>query len=286
MRRGLKARPVGRPVHRGGFSLIEMIGVLAIIAIVAAVLTPNLTRRISRLNGDKEDATLTVIADGVTRYVRNYQVVPGAASWITNASAQTGLSLNEVRYALPSSATAARVYLIHPSFYPTNASTADPLYTQASGGASSVTNARVIILSTHKSTLTLPVSSGRASSTTVFDNIWNWTYDPSTKAPPSGWDSTWTGNGEYLHVQRVNLAGNFNRVTFSNMDFPTVYPSIQVGSTTVSLTSTSAIDTFFLEGTFVRLFKDNTDADGSLDLGLSITGSANFIYEDSQWRVP
>ena len=51
---------------RRAFSLIEMIGVLAIISIVAAILTPNLARRISRLNGEKEDEALGVLAEGLT----------------------------------------------------------------------------------------------------------------------------------------------------------------------------------------------------------------------------
>ena len=204
---------------------------------------------------------------------------------MTNVSSLTGLSLNEVRYARPADTATARVYLIHPSFFPTNASTADPLYTQTTAGAASVTNARVIILSSHKGDLTLPVSSGKASSASAFDTIWNWNFDPSTKSPPSGWAGSWTSNGEYLHVQRINLTGFFHRVTFSNAEFPTVYPSIQVGGSSLTLNSTSAVDTFFVQGTFLKAFKD-TGAGGGLDLSQSIEAAINFLYEDGSWRVP
>lgn len=267
------------------FSLIEMIGVLAIISIVAAILTPNLARRISRLNGEKEDEALSVLAEGLTRYVRTYQTVPGAASWVTNLSATTGLSLNEVRYARPADTATARVFLIHPSFQPTNAAGADPLYTQTSAGASSVTNARIIILSSHKGDLTLPVSSGKAASASAFDAVWNWHFDPASRAPPSGWGGSWTGNGEYLHVQRINLAGAFHRVTFSNLEFPSEIPSVQIGATTVSLSSTSAVDTFLIEGTSLRLFKDSGNG-GGLDVSQGLAAPINFLYEDARWRVP
>jgi len=267
------------------FSLIEMIGVLAILSIVAAIITPNLARRISRLNGDREDEALTVLAEGLTRHVRTYQSVPGANSWVTNVSSLTGLSLNDVRYVRPADTATARVYLIHPSFYPTNAATSDPLYTQASSGASSVTNARILIVSCHKSGLTLPVSSGKASSASVFDAIWNWNWDVSTKAPPSGWTGNWTGNGEYLHVQRINLAPLFNHVTFSNAEFPTIYPSIQVNSASLTLNTTSAVDTIYLQGTALRLFKDS-GAGAGMDFSVRVETAVNFLYEDGIWRVP
>jgi prepilin-type N-terminal cleavage/methylation domain-containing protein len=274
-----------RSVPRHAFSLIEVIGVLAILAVVAAVLTPNLARRISRLNGEKEDETLLVLAEGLKRYVRTYQSIPGATSWVTNVAAVTGLALNEVRYARPANPETARVYLIHPGFYPTNASAADPLYSQSSSGALSVTNARIIILSSHKGDLIPPVSSGKATSASAFDTIWNWNFDPATKSPPAGWNGNWIGNGEYLHLQRINLAEAFHRVTFSNAEFPAVYPSIQIGGTLVSLNSTSAIDTFFLQGTFLKAFKDSA-AGGGLDLSQSIQTAINFLYEDGSWRVP
>jgi len=268
------------------FSLIEMIGVLAIISIVAAIITPNLARRISRAQGDKEDAVLAVLADGLVRAVRANQTIPGQNTWMTNVATFTGLPVSEVRYVNPSITTNSRVYLIHPSFAPTNSSGADPLWTQTSSGASSVANAKIIILSSHKSNLTLPVSSGRASSTTVFDAIWDWNFDPSTKAPPSGWPSGWTGNGEYLHVQRVNLVSEFSRASFSNTHYPSVYPAAQFGSgSSTNLSSAAAIDAWYLAGTYVRLFKDS-GAGGALDLTHTIVTTVNFLYESNRWRIP
>ena len=146
--------------------------------------------------------------------------------------------------------------------------------------------AKIMILSVHKSGLALPVSSGRASSVAVFDAIWDWNYDPATKAPPSGWPASWTGNGEYLHVQRVNLLSEFNRVTFSNAHYPSVYPSAQFGSAaSTTLNTAAAIDAWYLDGTYLRLYKDG-GAGGALDLSHSLVTAMNFLYESNRWRIP
>jgi type II secretory pathway pseudopilin PulG len=263
-----------------------MIGVLAIIAIVAAILTPNLARRISRAQGEKEDQVLGVLAEGLIRAARANQSIPGQNTWVTNIAAQTGLPVAEVLYVNPAFTANSRVYLIHPSFTPTNAAGSDPLWTQTSAGATSVTNAKVMILSVHKPGLALPVSSGRASSVAAFDAIWNWNFDPATRAPPAGWPATWTGNGEYLHVQRINLLSEFNRVTFSNAHYPSLYPSAQFGSAaSVTLNAAAAIDAWYFDGTYVRLYKDS-GAGGALDLSHSIVAAMNFLYESNRWRVP
>ena len=297
LRRGRRPQAGGGPLAstaaaRGlfvAFTLIEMIGVLAIMAIIAAVVLPNLARRISRANGDKEDQTLAVLKEGLLRSARTYQSIPGQNSWVTNVATMTGLNQTEVSRVLPSDSASARVYLIHPSFSPATASGggfADPLWSQTSSGASSVTNAKILIVSSHKSSLTLPVSSGKASSTSVFDAIWDWNFDPTTKAPPSGWPASWTGNGEFLHVQRINFAPYFQRVTFSNAHYPTLYPAAQFGTAaSTDLNSAAAIDAFYLQGTYLRLYKD-TGAGGSLDLSQSIEASMNFLYESNRWRIP
>jgi prepilin-type N-terminal cleavage/methylation domain-containing protein len=269
---------------RNGFSLIEMIGVMAIMVIAAAVITPNLSRRISRANGDKEDQTLTIIADGLVRHVRTFQTIPGATSWTTNIAAQIGMSANDVQYVNPSDSASGRVFLIHPSFSPTNSSGSDPLWTQGISGASSVTNARILIVSSHKSSLTLPVSSGRASSAAVFDAIWDWSFNATTKAPPSGWTGSWTNNGEFLHVQRVNLSSLFQLATFSNQHHPTNYPYYQVGgASATSMSTTNVLSAYYLGGSILRLYFTNGT---TLQMSHTLGNGVNFVYESSRWRIP
>ena len=269
---------------RAGFTLIEMIGVVAIMAIAAAVITPNLARRISRANGEKEDQVLTTLAESLVRSVRTTQTIPGANSWTTNIAAQTGLSANDVRYVNPSDTASGRVFLFHPSFSPTNASGSDPVWTQGVGGASSVTNAKILILSTHKSSLTLPVSSGRASSAAVFDAIWDWSFNATTKAPPSGWTGNWSDNGEYLHVQRVNLSPLFQLATFSNQHHPTNYPYYQVGSATASsMSTTNVLSAYYLEGSLLRVYFTNGT---TLQMTHTMREGVNFVYESSRWHIP
>lgn len=280
----MKTRPSIPGTRNHAFSMIEMVGVLAILAIVAAIITPNLARRISRGNGEKEDKTLSVLADGLIRHVKANQTIPGSSSWVTNIATQAGLSVNDVRYVNPSDTGNSRVYLIHPSFTPTNSSGTDPLWTQSAAGASTVTNARLLIISAHKSGLTLPVSSGRASSASAFDAIWDWNYNESTKNPPSGWSSPWTDNGEYLHVQRVNLSPLFQRATFSNMHHGTNYPYYQVGSAAATvMTATNVVNAYYLSGTLLSLYFTNGT---TLQLSHTLRDNVNFIYESSRWRIP
>lgn len=277
--------PAPGSTARAAFSIMEMIGVLAIMTILAGMLIPNAARRISRSNGEKEDKALGVLAEGLLRHVQANQAIPGATTWATNIAAFSGLSVDEVRYVDPSDPTSARVYLINPSFTPGTAS-ANPIWTQTSTGAVSTANATLIILSSHKNTLTPPVSSGAASSQAVFDAIWNWSFDPATKSPPSGWPAGWTGNGEYLHVQRVSLAPLFQRVTFSNTDYPTNYPQRQIGvASATTLNSAAALDAYYLNGTHIRLYKASS-AGSSLDISHTLLSGMNFQYESNRWRIP
>lgn len=265
--------------------MIEMLGVIAIMAIIAAVLLPNIARRISRTNGDKEDQALSVLADGLMRYVQANQAVPGSSSWYSNIATYTGLNVNEVQRVDPDDSSSTRVYLINPSFSPGSPSSS-PVWTQTSTGAVSTANATVMIISTHKSSLTLPVSSGAASSQSAFDNIWNWNYDASTKSPPSGWASPWTGNGEFLHVKRINFTPLFQRVTFSNTDYPTNYPQRQVGTASATtLNSAAAIDAYYLMGTALKLYKAS-GAGSTLDISHTLQNGVNFLYESNRWRIP
>lgn len=272
-----------------GFTLIEMIGVVALVAIMAAIITPNLARKISSSAGEKEERLLDVLGDGLVRYVKAYQIIPGTNSWATNVAGMLGLSPNEVRRVNPVDAASARVYLVNFAFQPSTVSGggfADPVWTQPASGASTVTSPRIMIISSHKSSLSLPVASGRATSQAVFDAIWDWNYDPATKDPPTGWPSGWNDNGEYLHVERINLMPLFQRVTLTNLEYPDIFPYYQVGAGAMTVfNSVMTTNVFFIEGALLRFYKD--DASGNdLDISFSLNDTANFIYDADSWRMP
>src|SRR5436190_295511 len=57
------------PTFTQSFSLIEMIGVLAVIAILAAVLVPNVIRRMDFATWQRETSDLKVMADGLVKTI-------------------------------------------------------------------------------------------------------------------------------------------------------------------------------------------------------------------------
>ncbi len=277
--------------HRAGFSLMEMIGVLAIMAIVAAAVTPNLAQRMSRMHASREDQTLATLAEAVLRATTLHQAIPGPRDWVAQAGAVAGLGSPEIQYAVPGDPSTARVYLIHPGFAPATTSSgvfASPLWTQGAAGASSVANARILILGVHKRGLALPYVSGAAPSANAFDTVWNWHPNPATKEPPAGWPTEWQGNGEYLHVARLNFTPLFHRVTFSNTQYPDQAPYFQVGDLSATLLNTaSTLDAFFLQNSFLRVYADNDGAarPETLHLSHTLLGGANFIYASDQWQL-
>ncbi len=278
--------------RRDGFTLIEMIGVVTVLAICAAVVTPSLAQRLSRMKAAEDAAELAAIGEALRRHAGLHQEIPGAGTWASRAGSLLGLPPNEILASIPGEESSARVYLIHPDFAPvSNAGirASDPLWTQGDGGSARVAQARVLLLSVHRTGLRPPVSSGVASSRKAFENIWNWHLDPDTQAPPLGWPAVWAGNGEYLHVERINFEPLFRKVTFSNTQFPDKAPSFQVGNgSTRSLGVSPTFDAYFLEGSFLRMFQDQPGlrSAGALQLALTVREDLNFVYADDHWRIP
>jgi len=111
------------PKRRAAFTLIELLGVMAIIGILAAVVLPPMISRIEDAQVAKEDATLETIADSLTRGIKSYGTFPNPNSfpdnvnngWVTLAKNFFPKGINELRYVFPQAenfeATERRVYL-------------------------------------------------------------------------------------------------------------------------------------------------------------------------------
>ena len=62
--------------------------------------------------------------------------------------------------------------------------------------------------------------------------------------------------GEHLHVERINLADLFVRVTVSNSNVPTNVPFAKFNlGATVAFNVTNAVDSYYLKGGAIRLYR-------------------------------
>ena len=72
------------------FTLIEMIGVMAVLAILASFLAPSLVRQIQTAKMAGEDQNLSTIAQGILEYVNATQTLPdtnaSSMNWASNVS--------------------------------------------------------------------------------------------------------------------------------------------------------------------------------------------------------
>ena len=118
-------QPTQHTLRRAGFTLIELIGVMAVIAILSAALLPGAIDMIRVQRAVNDRAELPKIAEALKRGMLREQVFPiyeNAASvstdgndayWWNLAARHGGGSINEVRYPLgirPGSTTTRKLY--------------------------------------------------------------------------------------------------------------------------------------------------------------------------------
>jgi prepilin-type N-terminal cleavage/methylation domain-containing protein len=191
-----------------GFTLLEFIGVLAIIAILAALILPPMIRRIDMAAKTREWADLHAISNAFVLGVVRSKEIPAHTNWAGFVARWTDRSATQISQ---TPRGFARVFVIDPSLSLPGWNSALP-YTQTNnfGLTSAPRNLRFMIISTlaHANP---PLASGVAESQDDFDAIWNTPEDTT----PSNW-TTWDGTGEDICVQRINLESIFHRLILAN----------------------------------------------------------------------
>lgn len=287
MPRGHRVRPGRRRSRSGsGYALVLLIAVLALVAMLAAVLVPDLVRQAMRDRWANETERLRRLSEGLLSSIEQTQTIPGAANWVGAIALESGLNTNEVSHVyaeFPSDTNTARAYLIHPSFTPGTGAGRLP-YTQASVGLTwgstnaPGTNSRVMIVSSIRRELGLPVSSGIPSAA-AFEAIWDWQYDPVTKSPPASWPAAWNGKGDGLKVARISLANAFHTLTLNHL-----YYTLNGSSPAENISS--QVQRQFLRGSLMQLFKANgspyanivINKDAIYDLPATLAGPVLHYY--------
>lgn len=191
-----------------GFTLIEMIGILAVIAILAVALIPILIKQMDQIAADREIKQLKTFADGLRQQVVKNRFIPDHTSWDSMIASNVGLSISQVR---TNGRRVARAFLIDPNFQlqrSGESSPSNPPYTQNVGGSIIYpTSPRLMILSSMAQAL--PVSSGINN---AFNTIWN---TEEGKVPA---DSAWNGyqKGDDLKIQRIHLSDLFVQLVLNS----------------------------------------------------------------------
>jgi len=246
LKRGQQTRAGSAVCTLDAFSLVEMIGVMAVVCILALALIPILIKQMDYAAGQKEIGQLKAFADAFRLGVLKTKIIPNQTGWDTIVATNLGLSVSQVR---TNDRNQARVFLIDPA-YQVGASVAGQSYVQTNTGAANLpVNPRLMILSSISPPLpgSLTNGVGLSSGPYAFNNIW----DSSEGSIPAGW--TWTGKGDDLKVQRLNLNDLFIQLVLNNADTnatPGRYLMDGVGPNTVPNPNLSA---YFIDGTVLGL---------------------------------
>jgi type II secretory pathway pseudopilin PulG len=169
------------------FTLIEMIGVLAILTIMAGVLTPNVLHSIERAAVQAEEQNLRSLSGAIASYMKDYHTLPteGAGNWNSQLAIYSSLSAADIvtnKRQDPQPAGISRLYVID-----------------------TVTNKRALLISSMRRGVALP---GIAAVRANFQGIWD---AAEGAVPPGGFAPAWTNlspnsNIEYLVIERVSVA--------------------------------------------------------------------------------
>src|SRR5882672_4424742 len=85
-----------REVLCRAFTAIELVGVLTVIALLAAAVFPTVIRRIDQAAWTKETADLNTIADAYTQCILRNKTIPNLTNWASSVASQLSLPVSAV----------------------------------------------------------------------------------------------------------------------------------------------------------------------------------------------
>lgn len=264
-----------RVARSRAFSLLEMIGVLAIIAAIAAVLGPPLIKHIDQAVRTRETVNLSAIHDALLLDVRRTSSIPDQANWQSAVDDWSAIPVSQV-------ATNARGY--ERIYYRESAPDPGLVYTQTVNGTNQPANLRAIVVSIlvgdQLNALNCPDPNGGSLSAADFDALWNL---PAGSRPNSGLWANWKGAGDDFLVERVNYAPLFHRLVLVNRDDVTPKFTIN-GSAPVAVYHTPnnnvGWSAYYLDGSVVGL----CDTNGTAMTRYLLTRDISFVFEAGSWR--
>jgi type II secretory pathway pseudopilin PulG len=265
----------------GGFSLIEMIGVMAVMAISVAMLLPVLTQSTDTVLATAEVSTLQSFSTALQLNIQRNHVIPNITNWGSIVATEMGMTT----YAVTNTTRGQQRWLLVDSngfanfpplpYVETSAGITNPF------GANGLNVPRFIILSSLGATLPNVVSNVYPLQS---DFVALWTNQPGNVPQTVPWiNPTWSGHGSDLTIQRVNLSYIFAHLVLNNLDATNATYSIN-GAAPINLgpygSSSNTLNSYYLTATVLNLYMPGT----SLEACQVLNHDSSWVYSQGCWR--
>ncbi|MDX8387477.1 MAG: type II secretion system protein [Ghiorsea sp.] len=243
-----------------GFSLIELIGVLAIISILASVLVPNMIKRIDLATGDAEIKNLTLIAQELEQYMTTKFIIPSPLNWSSSLASVSSLPASKIAQ---NDRGFQRGFYVDPRFF-SAIDTPFAGYTQGTGLLSAPVSPRVMMVSNLKADAPLAPNTSSA-----FDAIWNQTV------------SSPIIENDDIKIHRIYLGHLFHHLLLLNGNTLTPFYTLGAGAPSPIPASVASVNgqtsIFVLHGTQLNLHQTPFPT-GPLQYTLFIHERDSFLY--------
>jgi type II secretory pathway pseudopilin PulG len=261
------------------FTLIETVGVLAVLSILAAILAPAVIRRIDQAARVRDAAELNGMAVALNSVIQRTGQIPGASTLISVLANEMAVSPNQIA---TNSRQVARAFLIDPNLWIGSGNGKLPYIqtnfppgtgTHSGGVAVPGLNLRLIIISS----LTQPLPD---PATIDFTNTWG---TPDGAIPSK---LSWAGFPDDLKIQRVDFTPLFKRVILNPIDTNTNYGSFAIesgqGASSINPVTQVLTNSWYLQGTALRLY--DTNAGLVMEMKTVIQKDTSYVFENQLWR--
>ncbi len=253
-----------RPVDAGGFSLIEVVAVLAVVGILGAITLPALIKQIDYTAQSAESAALETLAEGLQNGVLRQRYIPSAdpADWGVFVATNVGWQIGAV---LTNGFNGNRRILLTDPNSTVNLYSG---YSQTPSGTNLVDKVRIIILSS----LSRPLPGIQASE---FDSLWS---IPDDTRPTTTSFASWDGSGPDLKIKRINLSPVFVHVVLQRVG--TNIARFAVDGAVTNLNPSAPLDTYLIQNTALDFYTNLTQIEASQIL----QRDCSWICQNGIWR--
>ncbi len=262
------------------FTLIEMVGVLAVIMILATLIFSVTVRQLDQLEARKEDAALARLAEGLIRSIQRTRSIPAASNWVAAVAAELGEAPTQVEV---NPRNRARILWVDPRLeigangrgVPYRQGAVGSVVTDTSGFVIPPKHPRLMLLSSLGPAFPASVVSAGAVAAN-FDALWD--APPETRPRTGPW-ADWSGYGRDLRVQRLHLGPLFVRLILQQLNSSEPGRYVIDGLAT-NLLPPNGVNAFFIKGTALDLLTHT----GARETRQILLRDTSFMYTYGAWR--